>query len=328
MASHLHSQLPSFASLPTVEDMPHGCAWGLFDQGDQRDELGTLNFLTDDNTKKAIEQEVKTGRRVQLDWSLDQMKFPGFGRDTSSHKLIDLSFLGVTASDDTITFNTQQSSQWDGLRHFAHQESKLLYNGVPNQAMYTDPKDLRLGMQRWVENGGIAGRGILIDWASWYAAQHAGHMPEANKDNAISLADLKACLEHQGTHLQPGDILIIRTGFIAWHNGANDEQLKAQQSSGTSIGLAQDPELVAWLWDNHFSAVAADNPALEAWPPKGQLLHEFLIAFWGCPIGELWNLEELSKVCREHKRWSFFLTSSPLNIPGGVASPPNVMAIF
>lgn len=49
---------------------------------------------------------------------------------------------------------------------------------------------------------------------------------------------------------------------------------------------------------------------------------------WGTPIGELWNLEELSRVCAQEKKYSFFLTSAPLNVQGGVASPPNVLAIM
>jgi hypothetical protein len=39
------------------------------------------------------------------------------------------------------------------------------------------------------------------------------------------------------------------------------------------------------------------------------------------PIGEMWDLETLSRVCKEQKRWTFFLTSAPLNVPGGVGSP-------
>ncbi|GAC95152.1 hypothetical protein PHSY_002727 [Pseudozyma hubeiensis SY62] len=287
-----------------------------------------LNFLTDENTKNAMDNEIHTGKRVQLDWSLDKMTFPGFGRKKGEHKLIDLGFLGVTATDDMVTFNTQQSSQWDGLRHFAHQQSKMLYNGVPHDDIHADRGNLRLGIHNWVDNGGIAGRGVLIDWASWAASRNGGQTPRPDQSYTISLADLQACLEQQGTELKHGDLLLIRTGFVAWHDIATQDQLREQQESGASIGLAQDPALVEWLWDNHFSAVAADNPALEVWPPQGQPLHEFLIALWGCPIGELWNLEKLAELCREHKRWSFFLTSSPLNIPGGVASPPNAMAIF
>lgn len=47
-----------------------------------------------------------------------------------------------------------------------------------------------------------------------------------------------------------------------------------------------------------------------------------------CFIGELFDLEALARTCQELQRWSFFVTSVPLNMPGGVSSPPNAMAIF
>jgi hypothetical protein len=39
--------------------------------------------------------------------------------------------------------------------------------------------------------------------------------------------------------------------------------------------------------------------------------------------GELFDLEALSRTCKELNRYSFFVTSMPLNMPGGVSSPPN-----
>ena len=44
--------------------------------------------------------------------------------------------------------------------------------------------------------------------------------------------------------------------------------------------------------------------------------------------GEIFDLEALSKTCHELQRYTFFVTSMPLNMPGGVSSPPNAMAIF
>lgn len=44
--------------------------------------------------------------------------------------------------------------------------------------------------------------------------------------------------------------------------------------------------------------------------------------------GELFALDDLAAVCKSAGRYSFFFTSAPLNIPGGVASPPNGLAIF
>lgn len=46
------------------------------------------------------------------------------------------------------------------------------------------------------------------------------------------------------------------------------------------------------------------------------------------PPGEMWNLESLSAACAKHKRYTFFFTSAPLNIPGGVSSTPNAIAVF
>ena len=48
-------------------------------------------------------------------------------------------------------------------------------------------------------------------------------------------------------------------------------------------------------------------------------LHEILLAGWGMPIGELFNMEILADYCKRIGRWSFFLTSEVCNVPGGVA---------
>lgn len=38
----------------------------------------------------------------------------------------------IAAFDDEVAMNTQGSSQWDGLKHFAHQKSRMYYNGLPH----------------------------------------------------------------------------------------------------------------------------------------------------------------------------------------------------
>ena len=45
-------------------------------------------------------------------------------------------------------------------------------------------------------------------------------------------------------------------------------------------------------------------------------------------IGELWDLKALSEKCKQLKRYTFLLTSIPLNVPGAIGSPPNALAIF
>lgn len=77
--------------------------------------------------------------------------------------------------------------------------------------------------------------------------------------------------------------------------------------------------------------MASDTVAYEAWPSKkewGVSMHEVLLSGWGLPIGECFDLEELGRTCERLGRWSFCFVSQPLNVPGGVASPANAVAVF
>jgi hypothetical protein len=53
-----------------------------------------------------------------------------------------------------------------------------------------------------------------------------------------------------------------------------------------------------------------------------------MLSGFGLPIGELFDLEALAEECKKQQLWEFFVTSMPLNLYGGVGSPPNAMAIF
>ena len=45
------------------------------------------------------------------------------------------------------------------------------------------------------------------------------------------------------------------------------------------------------------------------------------------PIGELWWLDALADDCAQDGVYEFFLVTQPLNLPRGVGSPPNAVAI-
>ncbi|KAK4981179.1 hypothetical protein LTR66_010174 [Elasticomyces elasticus] len=117
--------------------------------------------------------------------------------------------------------------------------------------------------------------------------------------------------------------------MVAFNALARSEIETLRQATPPSFsGVEQSEEMLRWIWES-FSAVAGDQPSFECWPTqKDYLLHEVLLAGWGCPIGELFDLEKLAEQCKKEKRWSFFVASEPCNVPGGVASPPNILAIF
>jgi len=107
---------PPFSSLPLDPSGPHGNAWGLYGSTDQ---LGTLNMLTPSVVAAAAASEIKTGVRVSLDLPLNVPANPCFGRQNFRHKILSkLKEKGRPVNDDVVEFNTQSSTQWDGLRHY------------------------------------------------------------------------------------------------------------------------------------------------------------------------------------------------------------------
>jgi hypothetical protein len=42
----------------------------------------------------------------------------------------------------------------------------------------------------------------------------------------------------------------------------------------------------------------------------------------------MWDLEKLSERCHAQNRYTFFMTSAPLHVKGGIGSPPGAIAIF
>lgn len=85
-----------------------------------------LNLLTPE-TVSAAAAEIREGVRVSTDWPLGAMARPCFGRAPMQHTI--KSKAPRTVNDDTLVFNTQSSSQWDGFRHYGYQKEKLFFNG-------------------------------------------------------------------------------------------------------------------------------------------------------------------------------------------------------
>lgn len=172
-----------------------------------------------------------------------------------------------------------------------------------------------------------------MDIRSW--ARNKGIHYDAFTTYRITLEQLLQCAKEQGTEFRVGDILLIRSGWLEDYNRRSDEEKAALASreERSFSGVENSVEMVKWHWEMGFAAVAGDTNAYEAWPPSRSsslkhALHEIFLSGWGMPIGELWDLEELARECSQRQKWSFFLTSQPLDVPGGVASPCNAMAIF
>lgn len=167
-----------------------------------------------------------------------------------------------------------------------------------------------------MDSGGIVGRGVLLDYHSWAEAHGISHPAFAS--TSIPLADLLQVAQSQNVAFRPGDILFVRSGYSNAFDAASPDEIQAllQNESAQAIGVQSSEEMLRWIWDRGFAAVAGDMPAWEAWPCQDRrfCLHEWLLAGWGLPIGELFNLETLAAECAKEKKWSFFFSSVPLNV--------------
>jgi kynurenine formamidase len=325
-------ELPRFADLPVRSAL--ACAWGLWGESDL---LGALNLITPEGTAAAA-AEIQRGAVFPLDMNLSEPEPALFGRPAVEHRITTApGFGGVqTFSDDLLdNFNTQVSSQWDGFRHVGG-AGHGYYNGLPATAH---------GIQYWSQRG-IATRAVVADLGRWREA--SGRPIRYGEPDVLEAYELVQCLRFQGVSTRPGDVLLIRTGWPAWWRS-----LPAENRSALAVppmaypGLGPGADCAEVLWDLRVSAVASDTPALEVGPASAVLpafdapadgdpeqaradrttLHVRLLVLLGIPIGELFELEALAADCAADGRYTCFLTSAPLQLTGGAASPPNAVAV-
>jgi kynurenine formamidase len=327
-----HRYPPKFDELASAE--PPFSSWAVFGPGD---ELGSINRLTPERVAAAA-RLIRTGHRFNLDYAVNAFEpYPtGTRPPTRHHVFANNEF----HRDDWLdSFYLQSTSQLDSLRHIGH-PTHGFYNGLP--AVENNDESTRLGIHNWAESG-IAGRGVLLDVVRFFAAE--GREYDCETTVVLDVATLDAIAAFQGVEWHGGDILLLRTGWSENYVAKSPAERVEFNTRNKSPGLAQRTEILRWLWDHEIALVASDTPAVEADPvlesdfrvpgelppEKGVnhsgMLHRPLIALLGMAMGELWKLDDLAADCAADGRYDFFLTCKPLNIPGGVGSPPNALAI-
>lgn len=326
-------RVPTYDELAAAE--PPYSSWQHFGPGD---ELGTINLLTPERVAAAA-QLVRTGARFSLDHPVNAFDpYPTGTRPATRHHVF---ANNEFHRDDWLdSFYLQSTSQLDALRHIGHPEHGF-YNGLA--AGENTAASTRLGIHNFAD-AGIAGRGVLLDVPRFFAARGEAYDVETTVPLDADLLDAMAA--RQGVRWRGGDILLLRTGWAAHYVAKSYEQRVEFNQRNRSPGLSQREATVRWLWDHEIALVASDTPAVEAdpvlesdfrlpgeRPPErgvdhSGMLHRPLIALLGMPLGELWKLDELADHCAATGRYDFFLTCKPLNLVGGVGSPPNALAIL
>jgi hypothetical protein len=317
------ANVPKFEDLPTV-DGTERCSWDVFGRDD---ELGTVNFIGPAQVRAAAAL-VTTGDVVGLGLPLTE---PAPSLSTTRKPFEHHFRIGSHGRDDWLDgFFPQFSSQWDGLRHVRYRKFGF-FGG--RQDADIESSDV-IGIHTWARRGMVS-RGVLLDVKGYFEASGGELVPDQR--HGITPGELDAVAEWEGVSLRPGDIVVVRTGWVEWYMSLRPQ--RRAELVGT-IGAAERPlacpgldsgrDTAAWLWNNQCAAVASDNFALEALPVFRDLgfLHYRLLPLLGMPIGELWWLKDVAAYCARRHTYEFLLTSGVMDIPGGAGSPINAHAVF
>ncbi|MDO8213171.1 cyclase family protein [Conexibacter sp. CPCC 206217] len=314
--------------LPAYRDLPRGVSgagsgWGLFGDGD---DLGLMNLQTPQRIVEAL-RLARRGEVFSLSAPLDLFDPPFFGQRTPPrHTILPGS---ARAFDDVLdNFYPQASSQIDSLGHIGAADG-VFYGGATAAEIRSGRRN---SIDAWATKG-IVGRGIVLDMAQQLGMGPGGE-PRVGTRVPITVADLESARARTGLTFQPGDVMLLHTGFVDWWSALGRDDRRAYVADVRNAGLEQSEEMAEYLWDLHISMVVVDNIAIEAWPPDQSeaaypfgFLHTVLIGELGLALGELWNLGPLAADCRADGVHECAVISAPIRTRAGVGSPANALAI-
>jgi kynurenine formamidase len=178
-------------------------------------------------------------------------------------------------------------TQLDGLCHATTGSDDHWYNGFASTEWAMDfgpAKASAAGIPP------IIAPGVMID-----VPQHLG-VDELGESHPITVAELEGALESQGTAIQPGTVVLVRTGTMRhWGEAGHDHDALARpDSAGITLAAAK------WLVEECGAMViGGDTSTLEVIPPvdgepSPSPVHQYLLIDQGVHMGELHNLEGLA----------------------------------
>jgi kynurenine formamidase len=292
-----------------LESMFHRCSnagrWG------PDDELGTLNYITLEK-RVAAAGLVKTGEVISVgrDLSTNQSKVDSrpvqhmvmFSND-SSPSISD--YFSMAPHGMIVT-------HLDALCHFS--VDNQLYNGR-KRTQTVNASGAKWG-SIYAQRQGIFTRGVLLDVAA------ARGVPWYESDEYVTVADLEAAEKRQNLRVMTGDAIFVRTGM------EHMEAESGMQDIYPRAGLHAD--CIEWMHKREVSVYGGD--CIEKLPYPSERftspLHMIGLAAMGMPILDWPALTELAETCGRLKRWDYLLTTAPLRLPGGTASPINPLCTF
>lgn len=213
---------------------------------------------------------------------------------------------GSSFSNEIIVTSGHSGTHIDALGHFSR--GGCVHGGVKVSDIET-----RDGYRTHnaAEIPPIVQRAVIIDVAGAKGVDTLAPREE------ISIADLQMALAWRGASIQPGDAVLIRTG---WARHWNDAELFIGKRGGMP---GPGEHGTRWLIDQGATLVGSDTPGFECLPTPGRSVHAMLLVDEGIHIIENLNLDELASAGIS----SILLIALPLRLVGSTGSPIRPIAI-
>lgn len=314
--------VPAAAAKSFHEGWEKGRGWGWV--WGPNDEVGALNAMTDASRAAALSL-AKTGQTFDLGmtYSRRSYKWPGhspgeiisFRSPDGIQKMMDPDAPPPEKNTDKVFWHSEAlfindnvATQIDGLAHITAGADNHWYNGFTEEKWGGDWGPRKCDVTTIPP---IIARGVLIDVAAFKKLDAlAGH-------TVITTQDLKDTLAWEGVSINPGDVVLVRTGTGRFwgSDGADHKTIAEHDSAG--------PDLEATKWlveDQGAMMVGSDTSGYEVNPPTGSPgtgipVHRYLLVDQGVHIAEFHYLEHLS----EAKAYTFCYIANTNKIKGTVA---------
>jgi kynurenine formamidase len=299
----VQAQAPSWT--PPAENQRCPSKWGA------ADERGSANHQKPEAVLNAAKL-IKTGEVIELGQVLnDKMPFFGTRRfDVHVKRTFMNQFSNMRGSNEEIIISEigQVGTQFDGFAHQTHLNS--WYNCFKVDENATRGGFAKLGVHNV---GALFTRGVLIDVAGFKGVEMLGDTYE------ITVEDLEGALKKQNVSLQPGDAVIVNTGWgKLW---AKDNARYVKSCPGIGVKAAE------WLAAKDPMLLGSDNWPVEVAPnPDKQLslpVHQIALVVNGIHLLENMKLDDLAA----KQVYEFAFIMQPLKMQGASGSTVAPVAV-
>jgi len=208
---------------------------------------------------------------------------------------------------EILTMSSHTATHIEALCHISEKIDGRphLYGDVAAEDVQNEMGFRELGIERCPP---VIARGLLLDVPR---SKYVEVLPDSY---GITEDDLEACCELENVEIQPGDCVLIRTGFSGYRY--------AERVRFATVGAGPTPEACRWLADKRIALTGSDTMSYEQ-VPSPHAGHLELIRRRGISVVKQVNLEELAR----DQVYEFLLIILPLRLVGATASPVTPIAI-